>query len=124
MSPAEWKFLLPHSRLGVVVGFLLLVAQCCSTTLPFDYHQLSDFKAGQTTYSEVVSKLSQPTLQNVDVQGDREAFWIYDDGKLRPSGIAPSELGFGGQLGASGTGVTQIIQLRFNEQGVLLQNSH
>ena len=84
------------NKILVVLAGGLLLAGCASTGVRVDEKNLQSFKKGETTYSEVVARLGQPTSSTVMADGQRMIMYTYAQAQARPETFIPIVGAFGG----------------------------
>lgn len=96
---------------------LLLVAMiygCASTGVEVNNEQLSQFKEGVTTESEVVAKLGQPNTVSQTPHG-KTLIYVYAHAQARPASFIPIVGIFAGGADVRSTSAT----FNFDKSGVL-----
>lgn len=110
------KFSKPLATIAIAA----LLSACASSGVKVTEDQTSGFVKGQTTRSEVISKLGKPTMQTRLSNGTRLLQYTYAESSVRASTFIPIVGAFVGGADTS----TSNVQLSFDEQDRLTDITH
>jgi len=100
----------------VMVGSLM---SCVSSGKKVNQEEVTQFKKGETTYTEVVSKLGEPTQSTVNSDGSRRIMYTYYQMQQSALNFVPL---VGGLFGGGESESSNVI-MTFNEDSILTNYS-
>lgn len=102
-------------RFVAVLLVSLFLASCASYGKKVDQGQVSQFKKGETTYSEVVATLGKPTHSIMNSDGTKSAIYAYFQSQANAANFIPYVGMFVGGASTESTSVT----FNFDEHSIL-----
>jgi hypothetical protein len=74
---------------AITLAGLLVLAACVSSGVRVDEENLAAFEKGTTTYSEVITRLGQPTTNALMPDGRRMLMYTWVQARARPQNFIP-----------------------------------
>lgn len=98
---------------------LFTLTACASTGTMVRPEQIADFRAGETTYQDVVDRLGPPNARTTYPDGSFAIAYAHTSVTVRPETLIPVIGAFVG--GADGA--TRTVGFRFDKNGVLIRSA-
>ena len=102
-------------KLVLIAAICVSLTACMSSGIKVDNNKMSEFKAGKTTYSDVIASLGNPSQTTVSASGIKTISYVYMSVQSRPENFIPYVGAFVGGVDSEHS----VVTMSFDKSGIL-----